>query len=65
MDWIFICKEWFLFDNNNVVRAYTYPVSDRWHWIVYDTRGNEVACSGAPTAEDAKNDVKKTMGCEI
>lgn len=71
MSMVWECKwdEWFLYDDDDVLRSHVYkdPDPDRWCWLIFDLKGNVIdRGKEARTAEVARTNVKKAMmGCKI
>ena len=61
MVWQYNWNEWFLYDDDDILRVHVFQDSD-WCWLIFDLEG-EVINFGkdAPTAELAKICAKKIM----
>lgn len=59
MIWVYKWDEWFLYDDNDIIRAHVYEELRCWHWLIFDLKGNVLSRGKARSAEIAKTNSKR------
>lgn len=62
MVWEYKWDEWFLYDDDDILRVHVFQANLDWCWFIFDLAGEVINHGkGAPTAELAKTCAKKIM----